>query len=79
MTDHRSLSRIAGDIRRDWANVNYGAVPYLEAMGTLDSINDNYIYDSAKSVVRYFLSNARTWRGATAKCVKAELNAMLKG
>ncbi len=76
---HRSLSRIANEIGGDWGNVNYGAVPYLEAMGALDGIDDQYYQDSAKSVVRYFLSNARTWRGAVAKRIKAELNAMLKG
>jgi len=34
--------------------------------------------DSGDSIVRYFLSNASTWRGETARRVKKELNAMLK-
>lgn len=28
----RPLHVIAQDIKNDWANVNYGAVPYLNAM-----------------------------------------------
>jgi hypothetical protein len=42
-------------------------------MSTLDSIDDNYMFDSGKSVVIYFLSNASTWRGETAKRLKVEL------
>jgi len=46
-------------------------------MYSLNSIDDMYIYDSGKSVVRYFLSNASTWRGDKAREIKAELKAML--
>lgn len=76
----RSLNTIAREIKTDWGNkVNYGAKPYLDCMLSLDSINDNYGFDSARSVVSYFLANARTWKGETAKRVKAELKTMLKG
>jgi len=75
--EYRTLSTIARDVRRDWSNVNYAAKPYLAAMGQLDHISDRYHYDSAESVVCYFLSNASTWRGDTAKRIKAELKAML--
>jgi hypothetical protein len=54
-----------------------GAVPYLDAMCELNSINDNYYYDSGESVVRYFLANANTWRGEKARAVKAELKKIL--
>lgn len=74
----RSLSTIAREIRADWKNVYFGAVPYLEAMGTLNSIDDMYWDDSADSIVRYFLSNATNWRGDKAREIKKELNAMLK-
>lgn len=79
MTDStvRPLSVIAADIRRHWPNVNYAAVPYLEAMADLDAITDNYIADSARSIVLYFLFNARTWRGPDAVRIKAELKALL--
>jgi len=77
-TATRSLSEIAREIRNDWKPVYFGAVPYLQAMQTLDSIDDDYGMDSAKSIVLYFLSNASTWRGETAKRIKAELKAMCK-
>lgn len=47
-------------------------------MSTLDSIEDNYMQDSASSIVGYFLSNASQWKGEKAKAIKKELNAMLK-
>jgi predicted RNA-binding Zn-ribbon protein involved in translation (DUF1610 family) len=74
----RSLSEIAAEIRRDWKNPYFGAVPYLQAMGTLDSVRDSYGADRGDSIVAYFLGNATAWRGPTAKRIKAELNAALK-
>ena len=74
----RSLREIARDIRKDWGSkVYFGAKPYLDAMGTLDSIDDNYGLDSGKSIVLYFLSNASTWRGDVAKSIKKELKQMV--
>lgn len=78
MAEARALRDIAGEIARDWTKPNYAAVPYLEAMNSLDKITDNYYQDSAKSVVLYFLANAGTWRGETAKRIKAELRAITK-
>ena len=78
MTTTRPLYEIAAEIRKDWQKVYFGAVPYLDAMSCLDSIEDNYIYDSGKSVVLYFLSNATTWKGDVARRVKAELKTMSK-
>lgn len=75
----RSLSTIANDIRVDWAKPFFGAVPYIDAMESLNTIQDKYFYDDAESVVRYFLANATTWKGETARAIKAELKAMLKG
>lgn len=77
--ENRSIATIAREIRRDWKNVYFGAVPYLDAMGGLDKITDNYYEDSGKSVVLYFLANAQSWRGEKAKAIKAELKAMAKG
>ena len=73
----RPINTIAKEIKADWKKVYFGAVPYLDAMYQLNSIDDNYYYDSGKSVVRYFLSNASTWRGDKAREIKAELKAML--
>ena len=74
----RSLSTIATEIRKDWKKPYFGAVPYLNAMFSLESINDKYGWDSGKSIVSYFLANAGTWRGEVARRVKKELNAMIK-
>lgn len=76
-TQTRSLSTIAREIRKTWPKVYFGAVPYLDAMSSLDSIDNNYGWDSGKDIVRYFLSNANTWRGEDARRIKAELKAML--
>lgn len=75
-TTNRPLYEIAKEIRKDWKNVYFGAEPYLKAMSSLTSIEDNYIMESGKSIVLYFLSNASTWRGETAKRIKAELKKM---
>jgi len=74
--EKRSIRSIALDIRKDWAKVNYAAKPYLDAMLELNSINDKYYNDSAKSIVLYFLSNAASFRGERAKVLKAELKAL---
>lgn len=74
----RPLYEIAADIRKDWgAKVNFAAKPYLDAMASLNSIEDNYGWDSGKSIVLYFLSNASSWRGETAKAIKKELKSMV--
>lgn len=74
----RPLHVIAREIRQDWKNPYFGAVPYLQAMATLTSVKENYGYDSGKSIVLYFLANASTWRGPVAKRIKAELKQMVK-
>jgi hypothetical protein len=74
----RSLSVIAREIRKDWQKMYFGAVPYYQAMTTLNSINNSYGCDSAKSIVLYFLSNASTWKGPKAREIKLELNRMCK-
>jgi hypothetical protein len=77
-TEPRPLYIIAKEIRKNWKPVGYAAKPYLEAMESLDNIHQNYYFDTADSVVRYFLSNARSWRGDIARRVKAELKDILK-
>jgi thiamine biosynthesis protein ThiC len=77
-TTTRSLAVIRDEIVRDWHNPYFGAVPYLQAMGRLDKITDQLGWDDGTDIVIRFLSNARTWRGDTARRVKAELKAMLK-
>lgn len=75
----RPLHEIAADVRRDWRPIYFGAVPYLEALGALEGVNDSYGYDDGATIVTYFLSNSRTWKGDTARAIKAELRQALKG
>lgn len=72
----RPLYEIAAEIRKTWKNVSPYADEYLRAMERLNSINDYYYFDTAKSVVLYFLSNAQGWRGEDARRIKAELKEM---
>lgn len=74
----RPICTIAAEIRRLWTKPYFGAVPYLDAMHSLHSINDNYGLDTGKSVVLYFLANAQTWKGDDARRIKAELKKLAK-
>ena len=75
----RPIHVIAHDIARHWPKVYFGASPYLQAMFSLNSIEDSYYLDSGQEIVLRFLCNATTWRGEHARRIKAELNAILKG
>lgn len=81
ITERRPISTIAREIEADWSKIgkgiNYAAKPYLNAMKSLNSIQDAYGADTGKSVVLYFLSNAASYRGETARRLKAELKAMI--
>lgn len=72
----RPIHTIASEIIADWKKPYFGAVPYLGAMQSLDTVDDAYGYDDARSIILYFLSNATTWRGAKAREIKAELKAL---
>lgn len=74
----RPLYEIAAEIKADWKNVYFGAVPYLQALAQLDSINDTYGADDARYIVIYFLGNAKTWKGDTARRIKAELKSLAR-
>ena len=75
----RKLYEIASEIRNDWGSKMYfAAKPYVQAMMRLGSVKDKYILDSGDTIVRYFLANASTWRGETARRIKKELKDMLK-
>lgn len=75
----RPIHEIADEIRADWKKVNFAARPYLNAMLDLNDLRESYGHDSAESIIRYFLCNASSWRGETAKRVKAELKTMIGG
>ncbi len=75
----RPLYVIAADIRADWPRPHFAAVPYLFALRHLNRASDMYGADSALSIIAYFLSNARSWRGPRATALKNELRDILKG
>ena len=68
-----NIAGLAQVIKKDWKKVYFGAVPYLNAMCLLNHISDTYGLDDCKEIVIYFLGNATSWRGETARAVKAEL------
>jgi hypothetical protein len=77
----RPLNEIAREIKAIWSTqgkgVNYAAEPYLNAMLELNSIDDRYYAEDARTQVRYFISNAASFQGEDAKRLKAELRSML--
>lgn len=79
-----SIRALALIVCSDWRtkdgtpNIWFGAVPYLQAMLSLESIDDDYGADTGKMVVIYFVSNAAQWRGPVARAVKAELKRRIK-
>lgn len=73
----RPLYRIAQEIQSSWGSMSDHAAPYVEAMSTLTSINENYYFDSGREIVMRFLANAQYWRGDDAKRIKKELNGLL--
>jgi hypothetical protein len=75
----RPIHEIAAEIRADWGSrINGGAARYLAAMERLRDIRDSYGHETAVEIVVRFLSVANTWRGETARKIKAELDTMLR-
>ena len=74
----RQICDIAKDISAAWPKPNYAAVPYLNAMHHLKTMKSMYGVDSADSIILYFLSNAASFRGESARALKAELKALIK-
>ena len=77
-TTKRPVYKIANEILNNWNKPNYAARPYLAAMLTINDITELHGYDTAKSIVLYFLSNASTYRGSKAKELKNELKNLIK-
>jgi hypothetical protein len=80
--DGKSIATIANMILKDWrkqkSGVYFGAKPYLQAMLSMNTIDDNYGQESGRSIINYFLANAGTWRGEEAKRIKLHLKKLLK-
>lgn len=68
-----SIAEIAALIKKHWKKVSPGARPFLNAMGKMNSIKDNFGGVSGKSIVIHFLSNTLAWQGVIAREVEREL------
>ena len=79
MDKKRTFQQIARDVKSTWMNVYFGAVPYLEALLTLDTTDPEALYgiETARDITRYFLANAQTFRGADARRLKEELKTLI--
>lgn len=79
MDKKRTFQQIARDVKSTWMNVYFGAVPYLEALLTLDTTDPEALYriETAGDITRYFLANAQTFRGADARRLKEELKTLI--
>lgn len=80
----RQLHVIAGEIiktmrseRPDWQQRYYSAVPYIKALTQLETVDQDYGFESADMIIRYLLGNLQTWRGETARRIKAELKEII--
>lgn len=76
----RPLHKIAEEILADWPKArseNHPAGAYAVPLLSLESVRDPYYSDTGASVVRGFLGNAQSWRGDTARRIKAELRSLL--
>lgn len=71
-------SKASRNTTRNWRMQFCHAVPYLDAMLQLNSIEENFYADTGKSCVLYFLANTSGWRGEKARALKAELKALTK-
>ncbi len=74
----RNICEIAREICHDWRKPYFGAVPYIRAMQSIDTVDDFYGFNDASCIIRYFLANAGTWRGTVARRIKSELREMIK-
>lgn len=75
----RPIYAIAAEIKADWGSrIDGAAAPYLAAMQKIEDIHDDYGHETAVEIVVRFLSVANTWRGETARRIKAELDALLE-
>lgn len=72
----RPIYEIAREIRADWKKPSIYAVPYLDAMDMLTSVNETYWHEPARDVVLRFLCNCSAWRGDVARRIKAELKSL---
>lgn len=74
----RTLAAIAAEIRQDWLKPSGAAAPYIDGLSRLESPHGAIGADDGERTIKGFLCNAQTWRGPTARRIKAELKRMLQ-
>ena len=74
----RNIAGIARLIRANWPKPKYSAVPYINAMLQIESVDGMFGADTSRDVVTRFLINASGWRGEAAREIKAELKRRIK-
>ena len=74
----RLIKEIAQEIKSRWVKPSQFALPYLNAMLQLETINDKYYLDDADEIILYFLCNAGSFRGEDARRLKKELKDLVK-
>lgn len=73
----RPLYTIASEIGEDWKDITIYGAELVDAMASLNSIEDRFIFESGYRIVGCFLEEARRWSGPKAKEIKSELKKML--
>lgn len=79
MTISQMIYNIRRDLKTQGKKVPFGAVPYMDALSLTDNMDDRYGVETARDLVPYLLCNLSTYRGETARMIKAEFNRRLKG
>lgn len=72
-----SINELAVLIEKNWQKSSPYAIPYIEAMHSHNTLKDKFYAETAENIIMYFLCNAATWRGETARLVKSELRRRL--
>lgn len=76
----RPLYEIARDALRDdtlKGSARAFSQPYLAALTHCSKADDEYIFEDARTQILYALSNLQSWRGDSARTIKAELKSHL--
>ena len=76
----RTLREIARDALNDptlKGSARAWSTPYLNALTHCETASDTYIFETAREQIPYALSNLQSWRGDSARGIKAELKSHL--
>lgn len=73
-----SNQAMAKKVQTRWRDLVPAAAPYLEAMLTLDKVDDKYGLDEGRDIILRALTNLTSYRGEKARTLKAELRELLR-